>query len=397
MFQRKMLRLALVPVLFASLCAGVQATQVDCDSVYCFTREEFPDAQALNGVCITGLPDSGTGTVMLGSRVVRPGDILTAEQLNQLTFHPLKTENDRSASLSYLPVFYDRVEKETTLTLSIRGKEDKAPVAEDADFETYKNLPLTGKLKITDPEGESLTYTVTGKPRRGEVTVGEDGTFTYTPKKNKVGTDSFTVTATDPAGHTSREAVITVHILKPVDNKQYGDTAQSTCRFTAEWMRSTGIFAGEQVGDSLCFNPEQTVSRGEFLAMLMRTLQLPTGGGSETVGFVDETPDWLKPYLSAALRYGLVAGYPGKDGPVFRPEQPITGAEAAVMVQNALKLPAMTAATQEEGVPVWAAGAMNAVQGGGISLTNSPTVTRETAANVMYDINLLCRQGLIMR
>ena len=40
------------------------ATEVECDSVYCFSGEEF--GQALTGVCIIGLPNADTGTVLLG-------------------------------------------------------------------------------------------------------------------------------------------------------------------------------------------------------------------------------------------------------------------------------------------------------------------------------------------
>ncbi|MFR8332989.1 MAG: Ig-like domain-containing protein [Oscillospiraceae bacterium] len=48
--------------------------------------------------------------------------------------------------------------------------------------------------------------------------MGEDGAFTHTPKKNKVGKDSFSFTATDEAGAVSNEATVTIEILKPLDN-----------------------------------------------------------------------------------------------------------------------------------------------------------------------------------
>ena len=78
-------------------------------------------------------------------------------------------------------------------------------MAESSSFETYKNLEATGTLKAKDPEGGKLTYTVVQAPKRGEVVLGEDGAFTYTPKKNKVGTDSFSFTVTDePAPYPMR-------------------------------------------------------------------------------------------------------------------------------------------------------------------------------------------------
>ena len=232
--------------LSAALCLGLlalpaDALEVDCDTTYCFSPADFSGQEDLKGICITDLPEANIGTVMLGTRVLRPGDILTADQVAQMTFCPLRTETDRSAEVGYLPIYEKSLAPSAVMGISVRGKEDKAPVAEDLTAETYKNLPTTGRLKVTDPEGQAMTYTVTRQPKRGTVTIAEDGSFTYTPKKNKVGVDSFTFTATDPAGKVSREATVTITILKPSDAAQYTDTIGRDCRFTAEWMRHSGI------------------------------------------------------------------------------------------------------------------------------------------------------------
>jgi VCBS repeat-containing protein len=222
------------------------------------------------------------------------------------------------------------------MTLSIRGKEDKAPVAEDHAAETYKNLPLTGKLKVTDPEGQMMTYTVIRQPKRGALELREDGSFTYTPKKNKVGVDSFVYTATDPAGKVSREATVTVTILKPADRMQYQDTAGQDCRFAAEWMRHTGIFTGESLAERSCFSPEKEVTRGEFVTMLVKTLDIPVEEGLVYTGYTDEIPTWLQPYLATAVRSGLTAGLENPE--VFDADRIITTDEAAVMIANGLDM-----------------------------------------------------------
>ena len=225
-------------------CAAVfpaAAAQVESDTVYCFTNADFSE-ETLAGICITGLPDPQSGTVMLGTRVLRPGDVLTAEQLGRMTFHPLTGETDRQATVSYLPIYADRVETVATLSLEVMGRADEAPIAENSAMETYRNLPNEAMLKVSDPEGKPMSYTVTRTPKRGDVIIREDGSFLYTPRKNKVGTDSFSYTATDPAGNVSREATVTVTVLKPSDAQQYTDTAGKSCRFAAEWMKNTGIF-----------------------------------------------------------------------------------------------------------------------------------------------------------
>lgn len=351
----RFLSLVLALAGLVSLVPAATAAEVDCDAVYCFSPEEFGDS--LTGICITGLPN--TGTVLLGSRVLQPGDIITAEQIRQMTFSPLQTETDASAQVSYLPVFSNRVAGEATMTIGIRGKTDQPPVAEDSTAETYKNLEVTGKLKVNDPEGQAMTFTVTRQPRRGTVTISPDGSFTYMPKKNKVGVDSFVYTAADPAGKVSREATVTVTILKPTDALQYTDTMGHPCRFSAEWMRHTGIFAGESLAESPCFSPERPVTRGEFVTMLVKALDIPPEEDLAHLCDAD-TPQWLKPYLAAAIRSGLTAGL--QDQETFGAEKIITEAEAQTMLRNALDVPVEEAFAEDGQTPL----------------------TRGTAAQILY-------------
>ena len=366
-------------------CAGeVLAAEVDCDAVYCFSGSDFEDK--ITGICITELPEKTLGTVMLGTRVLRAGDILTAEQLENVTFTPSRRQEDAVAVMTYLPIYEGRVEGASAMTLSIRGKENKAPAASDSAGETYQNLPLEGKLTVKDPEGESLTFTVTRNPRRGEVVIHEDGSFTYTPKKNKVGVDSFTYTAVDPAGNTSREATVTVTILKPGDAAQYTDTIGKSCRFAAEWMKNTGIFVGETLDGNPSFGPDKPVSRGQFVAMLVNALEIPVEKEATFSGYTDEIPTWLQPYLAAAVRAGLTAGLPLTE--TFGPEETVTGAEAAVMLQNALDLGAVELPVMAGDAPDWDQAAVQVLSGHGITL-HEGGLTRADVAEVLYQATKL--------
>lgn len=367
--------LALAMVFAGVLAVPAMAAEVDCDTAYCFSTADFAEGEeAISGICITGLPASDAGTVMLGSRVLRSGDILTADQVAQMTFAPLQTREDKVAQVTYLPIFEDRVEAAAVMTLSIRGKENKAPVAQDSALETYKNLSNEGKLLASDPEEQPLTYSLLRQPRRGTVELREDGSFTYTPKKNKVGVDSFTFTAADPAGNVSREATVTVQILKPVDAMLYRDTAGADCRFSAQWLRNTGLFSGEQVGGEAFFFPDKTVTRGEFLSMLVNLLEIPV----EEV----DAPDWVQPYLDAAIRSGLVTGWQQES---FNMTEAITGAETAVALQNALDLPVgHEEIAYGEEVPTWAATSLAVMAENGVELTAEAPLTRAQAAQILY-------------
>ena len=382
--------------LLAALCVltpvGVSAAEVESDSFYCFSPADFSGEEKLAGICITALPESSAGTVMLGQRVLRPGDILTAEQVSRMTFHPLQRETDLQAQLLYLPIYEDRVDTVSAMSIAVIGKTDQPPVAEDSALETYKNLPNEALLKVRDPEGKKLTFTVTRQPKRGDVVIREDGSFHYTPKKNKVGIDSFTYTATDPAGNVSREATVTITITKPTDAAQYTDTAGESCRFAAEWMKNTGIFVSEAISGNRCFQPNKDVSRGEFLSMLVSVLELEQDAEVSAAGIGEDAPRWLQPYLAAAMRSGLLAGLP--DVQAMNLGDPITGAEAAVMLQNALDLSRVSDAeaalsTGEDLLPQWAAEALGILEDYGLSLDGETVLTRGDAAEIMYRVSCL--------
>lgn len=334
--MKHILRPALGILLAAGLTLSVSAAEMDSRATHCFAPEEFSSEDGtLAGICLTALPEKHLGTVMLGERVLRPGDVLTACQVGEMTFVAGGPEESATAAIRYLPVFSNGLAGEATMTLSIRGRENKPPIAEDGAFETYKNLEITNHLKVRDPEEQEMTFCLVREPKRGTVVLKEDGSFTYTPKKNKVGIDSFVYTATDAAGKTSREATVTIQIRKPTDASQYSDTLGRGCRFAAEWMKNTGIFTGECIGGSPCFSPDKEVSRGEFVTMLVKALQIPTDSRVTETGYPD-VPEWLRPYLAAAIRSGLTSGLASSE--TFAPDQPVTCADAAAMLCAALGL-----------------------------------------------------------
>ena len=83
------------------------------------------------------------------------------------------------------------------------------------------------------------------------------------------------------------------------------------------------------------------------------------------------------------MRSGIVQGYPSEDGAVFKPDQPITGAEAAAMLQNALDLPAAVF-SDNAAEPAWQMVALTTVADHGITLSDSETVTRGQTAIALY-------------
>ena len=183
-----------------------------------------------------------------------------------------------------------------------------------------------------------------------------------------------------------------IQILKPTDATQYTDTAGSECRFAAEWLRNTGLFVGESVAGESCFFPEKTVTRGEFVSTLVQMLGVSTKDVSYAALPAD-TPNWLKPYLAAAMRAGLTADLPVAESGAFEADRPITGAEAAVMIQNALDLSVSQTALEamsgmdEASVPAWAASSVAVMNENGVVLTADQALTRSQMALALYRVS----------
>ena len=386
----------LVMCLFATGAAAADRETL-YNAEYCFSAADFTDADTqLTGIFITDVPSAAIGTVRYGSRIIQAGDALPAGALADLTLVP-SCQGDQEAALTYLPVTADGIGQTQELTVKISSGKNRAPSASDSSMQTYKNVSNSGSLTASDPDDDALQYNLTSAPVRGEVELHDDGTFTYTPAKNKVGEDSFTFTVTDTAGNVSNEATVEIEILKPTDKLTYGDMTGDSDQFVALWLRENGLFSGETVAGVTCFCPEKTVSRGEFLVMVSQLIGLKPDEAQMTSGFADEsdTPQWMRPYIVSAMRAGLVSGTATDSGLVFRPEEDLTNAEAAVMLQNILQLPATQTAgafDEDSSVPAWAQEAVGALSEAGMPLSdgdsNAP-ITRREAARLLYAVSRL--------
>ena len=394
---RKLVALMLVLFMFASTAFAAEL-RVDSPDGLALSAEVFSENEAFEGVYVASVPSQLDAEVSLGARTLRAGDVLDRSMLSQLLVLPAENR-DASCELVYCPIEGGEVQPSRALELSILTGKNEAPVCRDVKFETYKNIANTGVLSASDPEGDTLTYQLVKEPKRGTVDIAPDGSFTYTPAQNKVGKDVFTYTATDSAGNVSNVANVTVKIVKPTDKAMYQDLAGDTLAYTAMWLKDRGVYTGKRIAGNLCFEPEGTLTRGEFLVMAMKLLGAEPESARLTSGFADEskTPAWMRPYIVSAFKSGMVSGVTSPDGMVFRPSSNLTRAEAAVMLQNILDLPQSQEAavfSEDCAVPVWAQASVSALESAGISIpvtTSAENLTRREAAELLYECWTLCQ------
>lgn len=80
------------------------------------------------------------------------------------------------------------------------------------------------------------------------------------------------------------------------------------------------------------FQPERSITRAEFVTVLVRML----GGSAGNASFSDTEGHWAKEAVQIAVNNGWVSGYPNG---TFRPDSPITRAEAVVLLNRAFRRP----------------------------------------------------------
>jgi len=73
---------------------------------------------------------------------------------------------------------------------------NEAPQVMDATFALEEDGKLPIKLIASDPDGDSITFSIAAQPKNGTLT-GSGPSYQYTPKSNYHGTDSFMVSASD--------------------------------------------------------------------------------------------------------------------------------------------------------------------------------------------------------
>ncbi|MEY8402424.1 S-layer homology domain-containing protein [Oscillospiraceae bacterium 44-34] len=330
-------------------------------------------AAVLNGITIDQLPDPGTGILNIGGQPLETGSYVDITALSGLRFQSAQNPTESTTTLVFTPSFSSGTQaRQTTVTVYLLTEKNAPPVARNMELTTYKNVAITGYFDAVDGEGDALTFQLTSTPARGAVTLAEDGSsqFVYTPYENKTGRDSFTYIAIDPAGNASPDAKVTLRIDKPDTKVTYSDLTGHPAQKSAIRLAEEGIYVGRYVNGRYFFDPDQTVTRAQFLTMAMSVAGLEDLEGITLTGFSDDDaiPTWAKGAVSAALKAGVVQGSRDENGaPVFRAGSSISRAEAAVMLDNLLEITDVPVAVfSNDGADHWAAQAAANLSASGI-------------------------------
>ncbi len=260
-----------------------------------------------------------------------------------------------------------------------------APVAENFEFETYRGVSFGGQLAAVDPDGDTLSFEITTQPRKGTIELNDDGSFVYSPAEGKRGRDYFGYRAIDAQGNRSQEATVIIRLVK---NKSvsYADMDGSASYCSAVRLAECGAFIGPRLGGEYYFEPQKTLTRGEFVSMCLCVTGADVLRGVVSTGFSDDgsIPDWQRAYVASAVRDGVVRGRAAAAGAVFDAGADISRAEAGVMLDRLLGL--TNVGCSGSTAPAWAAQSAANLDACGImdgASLDSTALTRAEAADML--------------
>lgn len=262
--------------------------------------------------------------------------------------------------------------------------EGSAPVAENLELKTFRNVSVGGKLSAFDPDGGELCFEISTQPVKGDIELENDGSFVYTPRENKKGRDYFGYKALDAEGNYSQEATVIIKIEKQKKSVFYPELHGTADEYAAAALCEADIFTGEQVCGVYSFGADSEVKRGEFLSMCLTLSGEPLVSSVMSTKYNDDNsiPEWLKPYIATASLMGIE---PMSGSSAFRPEEPITRQEAAVMLDAVLEISPVSYVSFEEGIDGELAQACANLSACGVfdGTATADTLTRREAAQML--------------
>jgi VCBS repeat-containing protein len=141
-----------------------------------------------------------------------------------------------------------------TVTITVSGRND-APIGQDDQYGIFEDQTLivdvvTGLLNNdSDPENDVISALIVSQPANGSVTLQTNGAFTYTPRMNFNGLDTFEYRATDGA-LSSDIVTVTIDVASdPEAPTAVADNYQVDANTTLSVSSQNGVLANDSDDD----------------------------------------------------------------------------------------------------------------------------------------------------
>ena len=358
-----------------------------------FSKEDFVKTVGadFDYIVISKLPEKGV--LLLNGVKVIAGQTIPVASLDYLKFNPDSKET-QTCTFTFTTRAEGWEDIEIPCQISVLEKANFSPIASDSTLTTLEDITVYGTLTVVEPDNDSVSFKIVKYPRNGYARISKNGSIVYTPQSGFTGTDTLVYTAMDRFGNVSGEAKVTIVVEENKSGIKFEDLKASSAHIAAIRMAENGIMTYKLENGVYTFEPTKEVSRIDFLVMLMAAAGLDEDMTAVTdTQFIDDNKltAGRKGYLAHALKLGIVElgnGY-------FKPLEPITKAQAAVMTSAALSLPELSAKetfVDIKEVPDWAYKAVASATNVGLFESEkgyfSPNkkLTKESVATVLSKV-----------
>ncbi len=151
---------------------------------------------------------------------------------------------------------------------------NSAPIATFSTFSTNEDVVYNGTLTSSDADNNAVTYIKVSEPLNGMLTVNATGDFSYTPKADYYGTDSFVYKVNDGIEDSiTKQVNITVNPIndKPMvadisvsghsrsildDSISASDVEQDVFTYTIKTAPAFGLFTLDETNGNFTFKPQ---------------------------------------------------------------------------------------------------------------------------------------------
>ncbi|TAN64304.1 MAG: tandem-95 repeat protein, partial [Magnetospirillum sp.] len=200
-----------------------------------------------------------------------------------------------------------------TVTVDLTGVNDAPVITSVTGGRGSEDHVVTGTIAAGDVDGDSLGFTLAdhGAPAHGSITLGADGSYTFTPDANWSGHDAFTVLVSDGhGGTTSRTIDLTVAGVADAPTVITHDVTinQSEAGMVLSGTAGADTLVGGAGNDTISGNAGNDVLRGDGggvsahrVALDIQAVLTDTDG-SERLGNVTITGMPADASLSAGIR-----------------------------------------------------------------------------------------------
>ena len=313
-----------------------------------FKPEEFEKilgVKKLSYITITKLPIFDEGVLTLGGSEILEGQTISRDNIQYIRLIPYP---NRIGTIKFYFKNADDTSQNSSIQCIVSVLESLhfAPSANAINITTQKNIPVFKSMDGTDSDDDAIHYKIVKGPKNGllEVLDDKNGSFVYRPKNNFTGTDSFVYQVEDEYGNVSNLATAQIKITKIASSVKFTDMTDHWAANSAIKAVAAGFIDADLQDPDLKFEPNTLMTRAAFVEMIMRAAKLDNNLSEVyKTSFADDSdiPFKYKSYVTKAYELGVIRGIPTETGLYFDPNSIITRAEAAVIVNNILKIPVM--------------------------------------------------------